>query len=699
VISLHFSGALLIIPALKHANILKSTLVENRNVLLSYLQRDTEMSESGNLELPHQLGETPPANSTLEYHSGDAGHDTPNEPTSTGFETASYQAHETSSSMLRTSPRSEIGTSPYVHSNGGASKNPTSSANRQSKMIVLKVAPNFRNSTGAMSSQPFNTELVHSDRRVNFSRRASSFVAGESPRRSRSPTPVSTKKKNLPPTAHEKAHRIPFLEALIQEGVPWSDFPSLYREEFGIWRSQGAIRTAYNTYKNSSKGFSVSKASPAQSASNEVARRSGRTKSPTPVATKGKRLPPTAHEEAHRLSFVEALIQEHVPWSQIPSLYREEFGIWRSADAIRSVYRKGSASNEVGRRSRRTKSPTPVSTAKKNLLPSAHEKAHRIPFLEALIQEGVPWSQFPSLYREEFGIWRSEGAIRTAYHTHRNRSKGSASNEVGRRESEPGSPGSDASLSEKAWSDDLRAWSDIAKEIHGAGSDIEFGDGEEGPSAQNPANRGSKKRNRSSTQSPVPWTEVPATEQEMLHRIPFLKSKRAQGLTWPKIALSYQEEFGISRSARALSNCYHQDRRLSEMGISDQELASAQMSESENEEEPLARKRLMMSSQLNYSHSNRRGSKEDSVSKASFPRRSSVSIESSSESSSSESTPPPVTGPRRIDLTSPGTSPANPLNPTSAAPALATEPTLVKSHVDDLESSPAQGGSSSNGRT
>jgi hypothetical protein len=372
-----FSRALLIIPALKHANILKSTLVENRNVLLSYLQRDTEMSESGNLELPRQLGEIP-ADSILEYHSSDAGHDTADEPTSTGFETASYQAHETSSSMLRTSSHSKIGTSPYVHSNGEASEKSTSSANCQSKRIERKVAPKFRNSTGATSSQPFSTELVHSNRRVNFSRRASSFVVGESPRRSRSPTPVSTRENNVPPTTHEKAHRIPFLEALIQEGVPWNQFPSLYREEFGIWRSEAAIRTAYHTHRNRSKGFSsVSTASPAQSASNEVGRRSKRTKSPTPVSTRENPLLPTAHEKTHRIPFLQALIQEGVSWSQLPSLYREEFGIWRSEAAIKIAYythknrSKGfsvskaspaqNASNEVGRRSKRTKSPTPVS--------------------------------------------------------------------------------------------------------------------------------------------------------------------------------------------------------------------------------------------------------------------------------------------------------------------------------------------------
>ena len=427
-------------------------MVENQNFLQSYLHPDTELSASNQLELSDQPRQSSPANSVLEYRSGDLAHDAPDEPSSTVSESTSTQAHQISFYNLRSSTHSEIGSSSYTKTKDHTSEALGSRANQKAKVSECNNASRFRSSTGAMSDGPFNADLVHGAGQASLPRRASSFNVVESSRRNRSPTPVSTLENRIPSTDKEKLHKHPFLKTQIEKGVPWDQIRLAYKEEFGMWRSVGSLRWFFYTYKDKSKqSFSATTFSSAQSPYNDTHRRSKRTrsstsvsrwtKSPTPDSTLSNKVrwpKQTEQEKLHRIPWLKSQLRKGVPWVQIPFAYKEEFGVWRPVTSLRAAYREemgncepvssiskvpsARRASDRGRRSKRDRSPTPVSSRGHRILATEQEKLYRLPFLESQVCKGVPWVQIPLLYKEKFGIWRSTVSLRTSYLASRRKS-------------------------------------------------------------------------------------------------------------------------------------------------------------------------------------------------------------------------------------------------------------------------------------
>lgn len=423
-------------------------MVENRNVLQSYLHPDGEVSASNQPELSDQPREVSPADSNIEYGSGDIAHVASDEPSSTVSEPTSNEAHQSSFYNLRSFTLSGMGSSPYTRTKDRASEALESRAKQKAKISGCYNASRFRSATGVISNGPFNADLAHGNGHASPPRRASSFNAVESSRRSRSPTPVSTVENPVPSTDKEKLHKHPFLVTQLQNGVPWDQIPLAYKEEFGMWRSVGSLKWFLYTFKDRSKHNFATTFSSAQSPCNDTHRRSKRTrsstsvlrraKSPTPVSTLSNKVPWTEQERLHRIPWLESQLRKGVPWVQIPFAYKEEFGVWRPVTSLRTVYREemgncepassiskvpsARRASDRGRRSKRDRSPTPVSSRGHKIWATEQEKLYRFPFLESQVRKGVPWVQIPLLYKEKFGIWRSTVSLRTSYHASRRES-------------------------------------------------------------------------------------------------------------------------------------------------------------------------------------------------------------------------------------------------------------------------------------
>lgn len=438
---------------------------------------------------------------------------------------------------------------------------------------------------------PSKTRVIHDGVRMDVHGQDSSGTTEEISKRSRLSTPVSKAGNRIGLSQKEGLHRIAFLESMVQTAVTWDDIPPLYKEEFGIWRSAASLRNAYNQRRGRSKKSAETYApsqsapqTPTERADNDEGRRSQRDRSPTPMSTRLKRIPASEQEIRYRYPFINSQLEKGATWDEIPALYREEFGIWRTVLALRREYsldgkrrddiRSSSvmdfapnrrANNVAGNGSKRHSSPTPVSERKHTIITAEQEKLHRNHF----------------------------------------------------------------SLSQRL-----------------------------------------KKRKRSPSPAPATYNEVLPTEQEVLHRSSFLESHRQAGLSWNKIAELYCEDFGISRPCRALMNWYHSHRRSKHKGEIDssvQESASALLPGSDSEDDQPLIRRCTPIRLANYKRS-KSGCEKGTGSNASSPRLVSVSRGSTSEASSpSLYTPPPSTLPQTNDPASLVASHAGQIQPSLVA--------------------------------
>ncbi|KAJ5136093.1 hypothetical protein N7448_004647 [Penicillium atrosanguineum] len=429
----------------------------------------------------------------------------------------------------------------------GASEESTQQANHATKLSEHKSGPTSHSSVAAMRHEPLKTRVIHDGLHMDVRRRGSSVDTRENPRRSRSPTPVSRVGDRIGPSQKEKLHRIAFLESLIQKGVPWDDMPALYKEEFGIWRSAASFRTVYSQYRDRSKKSTETCApsqpppqTPTGGADNYGGRRSERNRSPTPISTRLKKINASEQEIRYRYSFIKSQLEKGATWDQIPALYKEEFGIWRTVLAIRREYSldgKGRGSkqsslgmgfslnqrtkNGAGSSSKRLKSTTPISDRGNKIFATEQEKLHRSDFLLSQRREGMEWNELCSAYKEKFGIMRSAKAL-MGYHK--------------------------IALESQEDTPSLRS-----------------------SSARDDTNTRSKKRKRSPSPAPATYNEVPPSEEEVLHRWSFMESHRQAGLGWNEIAKLYHEDFGISRPCRNLINWYNYSKRKAQTGSSQRE--------------------------------------------------------------------------------------------------------------------------------
>lgn len=571
---------LLTILALREANILRSVLLENRDLLLSFLQRSLDFA-----------------------------HDTPNEPTSASSQIPSNQTPRNRSHIQTGLIPSKTDSSASKITEVRASEELRQQANHATRLSDHKSGSTSRISAGAMTGR---ARGIHDGVRMNVRRRSSSVNIQESLRQSMSPTPVSKAGDCNGLSQKEKLHRVAFLKSIIEKAVPWDDVPALYNEEFGIWRSAATLKTVYSQYKDRSKKLTETCApsqpppqTPTAGADNYGTRLSRQHRSPTPVSTQSKRIGASEQEIRYRYSFMHSQLENGATWDQMPALYKEEFGVWRTSASLRTVYCQyrawnknstdrcvpsqplpqtptGGAGNHGVRRSERNRSPIPTSTRLKRINTTEQEKLHRSDFLLSQRREGLDWNEICSGYKKKFGIWRSAKAL-MGYH---------------------------------------KIAVDSQKDTSSPRS----------ISVHDDTNARSKKRKRSPSPAPATYTDIPPSEDEVLHRWSFLKSHREAGLSWNEVARLYHEDFGIFRPCKSLINCYNYNKQRDQMGSSVQESPSAKTPGSGRQDDRRVVRRRSSNHVAIY-NGTEGNSIESTVSKARSLRRRSVSIESSTESS------------------------------------------------------------------